>query len=248
MSLINRIIRVVATVVMFTLNILATALPLGGMTTWQLSDSLHTLITPAWWTFAIWSVIYLGLATIMILVAWWQINASRHIVRTYVISCLCNGAWIVAWQYGYLTASMLIIVWLLVSLIMLDQYVQRHEVEHFQTRVRSVVLVYFGWVQIATLLMTTIYLIYGFGWITADIVWWPLLVIALAWVANLAVIWRAGRIETSVVALWALAGIYYGQTNVDIRTACLITAGILLIGIAFQLRHYSVSKSLTTWV
>jgi hypothetical protein len=63
---------------------------------------------------------------------------------------------------------------------MLDQYVQRHEVEHFQTRVRSVVLVYFGWVQIATLLMTTIYLIYGFGWITADIVWWPLLVIALA--------------------------------------------------------------------
>lgn len=236
MSLYARIIWVVMTVIMVTINALATTQSRNGVTTWQLSDSLSTLITPAWWTFAIWSVIYLWIGLIAVLVARSQINLSRHIIRAYVISCLCNAAWIVVWQYGYLTAAMLIIVWLLASLIMIDQYIQKHEVEYFTGWFRSIFLVYFWWVQIATLLMTTIYLIYGLWWITADTLWWPILVIVLAGVSNLLIIWRAGRIETSLVALWALAGIYLWQNSTDIQMTCMLVWAVLLISIGLKLR------------
>gem|GEM_PF-3719303 len=45
---------------------------------------------------------------------------------------------------------------------------------------RSILLVYFGWVQIASLLMTTIYLTYGLEWITTETLWRSVLVIVLA--------------------------------------------------------------------
>ncbi len=237
MPLYSRIAWITSTILMIVVNTLAVTLPINDVSTKQLSDTLSTLITPIGWTFSIWSVIYLGLIAIAVWIIWKQINVSRKIVRTYIASCICNAAWIVVWHYGYLTAAMLIILWLLVSLIMLDQHIQKHEVEHFTSWFRSIFLIYFWRVQIATLLMTTIYLIYGLGRITAETLWWPIVVIALAWVANLAVIWRAGRIETSLVGMRALAGIYFWQTQPAIQTACLIVGGILLINIWLKLRH-----------
>jgi len=245
MSIYARITRVVTTIIMIAINALATTQLRWGVSTWDLSDQLSTLITPAGWTFSIWSVIYIWLGAVMVLIAWKQITVSRHIIRAHIISCLCNALWIVVWQYGYLTASMLVILWLLASLIVIDQYIIKHEVEHFAWWVRSVFLIYFWWVQIATLLMTTIYLIYGLGRITTETLWWPMLVIILAWVANLLVIYRAGRIETSLVALWALAGIYRWQNNPSIQATCLTVGWILLIAIAFHLKSRSHSKLLS---
>lgn len=246
MSISARIIWVVTTIMMIAINALASTQLRWGVSTWELSDQLFTMITPAGWTFAIWSLIYLWLGVIMVWVAWKQITVSRHIIRAYIISCICNAAWIVVWQYGYLTAAMLIIVWLLASLIVIDHYIQKHEVEHFASWVRSIFLIYFWRVQIATLLMTTIYLIYGLWWITADTLWWPILVLILAWLSNIFVIWKTGRIETSLVALWALAGIYFWQSDPAIHTTCLIIAGLLLIAIAFQFKGKSHSTLPTT--
>jgi translocator protein len=95
---------------MIAINALAVTLPINHVSTKQLSDTLSTLITPIGWTFSIWSVIYVSLSIIAIWMMWKQINVSRHIVRAYITSCICNAAWIVVWHYGHLTAAMLIIV------------------------------------------------------------------------------------------------------------------------------------------
>jgi hypothetical protein len=110
MSLYSRIAWVASTILMIAVNTLAVTLPINDVSTKQLSDTLSTLITPIGWTFSIWSVIYLGLIAIAVWIIWKQINVSRQIVRTYIISCICNAAWIVVWHYGYLTAAMLIIL------------------------------------------------------------------------------------------------------------------------------------------
>ena len=110
MSLYSRIAWVASTVLMIAVNTLAVTLPINNVSTKQLSDTLSTVITPIGWTFSIWSVIYLGLIVAAIRIFWKQINVSRQIVRAYVISCICNAAWIVVWHYGYLTAAMLIIL------------------------------------------------------------------------------------------------------------------------------------------
>gem|GEM_PF-2664586 len=76
------------------------------------------------------------------------------------------------------------------SLIVLDRYVAHHEVEHFPHRFRSIFLIYFGWVQIATLVMTTVYLIYYLNWISADTLWRPIAALILAVISNSYVVYR----------------------------------------------------------
>jgi len=47
-------------------NYLANALPIGGVTTGEVSDLLDNLFTPTGFTFSIWGVIYLGLFVFLI--------------------------------------------------------------------------------------------------------------------------------------------------------------------------------------
>ena len=57
----------IAFVVVVAVNALATTIPLGGMTTGQLSDLYPNLFVPAGLTFAIWGVIYLLLGIFVVL-------------------------------------------------------------------------------------------------------------------------------------------------------------------------------------
>ena len=61
-----RLTWLLSTIFMIVMNTLAVMLPLNGLTTKELSDTLSTLITPAGFTFAIWSLIYLALIALTI--------------------------------------------------------------------------------------------------------------------------------------------------------------------------------------
>ena len=52
------IANLIAFVVVVVVNALATTVPLGGMTTGQLSDLYPNLFVPAGLTFSIWGIIY----------------------------------------------------------------------------------------------------------------------------------------------------------------------------------------------
>ena len=52
------LVSVAAFVLMLTMNGMANALPLNGVTTGQLSDEIPNLFVPTGFTFAIWGLIY----------------------------------------------------------------------------------------------------------------------------------------------------------------------------------------------
>ena len=56
-------------IVIYT-NYLANALPIGGVTTGEVSDLLDNLFTPTGFTFSIWGVIYLSLFIFYISLFW----------------------------------------------------------------------------------------------------------------------------------------------------------------------------------
>lgn len=103
---------------MVTLNYLSIALPLGGMTTQELSDKYANPFTPIGFTFSIWSVIYtlLLIFSILPLVNYFRGKTQKNklieknIGYLYVISCALNGAWILAWQYQFVGLSVLIML------------------------------------------------------------------------------------------------------------------------------------------
>ena len=65
-----RISWLIVTLFALVMNYLATSLPLNGMSTKALSDGLSTLITPAGFTFGIWSLIYVGVIILTGAIVW----------------------------------------------------------------------------------------------------------------------------------------------------------------------------------
>ena len=73
-SITERAGNVIAFAVVIIVNSLASAVPLGGQTTGQISASYPSLFTPAGFTFAIWGLIYLSLG---VYVVWQALPAQR---------------------------------------------------------------------------------------------------------------------------------------------------------------------------
>ncbi|KPL22014.1 MAG: hypothetical protein AMJ93_08255, partial [Anaerolineae bacterium SM23_84] len=104
----KQILNWVGLVVVLAMNGLANALPIGGKTTGEISDSIPTLFTPAGYVFSIWGLIYLGLLAF----AWYQSRSQEResvverIGYWFVASCAFNSIWIVLWHYEQFSLSL----------------------------------------------------------------------------------------------------------------------------------------------
>ena len=57
----NQIVTILITLLTITMNVLASALPLNGQDTGEISDRFDIYFVPAGYVFSIWGLIYLGL-------------------------------------------------------------------------------------------------------------------------------------------------------------------------------------------
>lgn len=241
----KKILWLLSLIFMISMNALAISLPLNNITTKQLSDNLFTLITPAGFTFGIWWIIYLWVIIVTILLLTNKIFFSNKAYIYFIIWNILNGLWIVAWHYGNLHLSILIIVGLLISLIFLDQENKRHA----EARVRNIFLIYFWRVQIATLLMTIVYLQYQL-WVisTTSEQLVAVRAIVLAWILNLLVLYKERNVRTSVVAVRALRWIINWQNNYVIINTSYVVIIVLWIyiirSLIFEYKNkiYSIDK------
>jgi benzodiazapine receptor len=120
----------IAFVAMIAVNALAILLPLNGKTTKELSDKYFSDLTPAAYTFSVWNVIYLLLLGFVLRVAFAKKESADFnglidkIINWFSLSCVLNGAWIVAWHFEKIGMSMLIMLALLFVLVKIYTTIQ----------------------------------------------------------------------------------------------------------------------------
>lgn len=195
-----------------------------------------TPIAPAGPAFGIWSVIYLGLVAYAV----WQFlpkqkTDARHRSLGYPIaaSLVLNAAWILSIQFGFLAASVPIIVALLAVLI----YAFRLCVVSGATSTLDAVItdgtvgLYLGWVCVATAANITALLVAagfdGFG-ISADL--WAVVIIAVAGAVGVLVAWWGqGRIAPALSLSWGLAWLAVGRLTGDLYSLPAAIAAIIAV-------------------
>jgi hypothetical protein len=156
---------------MMAVNILANLLPINGMTTGDISDNYPSLITPAGYTFLIWTVIYILLCTYVVyqleFIGWTRALSPKisNLNRLFfALSCLCNTAWIFAWHYRYIALSLVLIITMLVCLSIINKYIYMEELSLSEKFfVKLPFSIYFGWITVATMVNTSVLLI-SIGW------------------------------------------------------------------------------------
>jgi len=226
----------VAYIFMVTLNYLSISLPLGGMTTEQLSDKYDNPFTPIGFTFSIWSIIYtlLLIFSIIPLVNYFRGKTQKNklvdknIGYLYAISCALNGAWILAWQYQFVGLSVLIMLGLLVTLILIHLAIRKNTTGLTQND-RYITFpafsIYLGWISVATIANITAWTVsIGWsGWGITQIMWTNIMVVVATLLGT--VIYAKYRdVFFNLVIIWALYGIMSKRMLVDpIEFASIIT-------------------------
>ena len=202
--MLNKIINVVALAAVIYVNYLANALPINGKTTGELSDQYGNLFVPAGLTFAIWGLIYLLLLMFIIIQFLPAFNSSATSSYWFLITCLFNMTWIVAWHYEKMALSLLIMLGLLAALTIMNLQLANEK----QQLLKLIFGVYLGWILIATVANTTAGLVSiqwnRFG--LSELTWTILLIIIGLGITTFSMI----RLENPYLVIsvaWAFLGI-----------------------------------------
>jgi hypothetical protein len=244
------IANLVGFVVVVVVNALATTIPLGGMTTGQLSDLYPNLFVPSGLTFSIWGIIYLLLG---IYVVYSLVFSARKAEPSnsfmdkvgilFIISCVANAGWIFSWQYRVLPLSIVCMLILLLSLILMYTRLNVGKSDAKSTEKYMVHLpmsIYLGWISIATIANVTALLIYykwdRFG-INEQI--WAIIMIVIGILLGLVMLFNRRDIFYTLVIDWAFLGILLKRMALDSNATqgvvvtsiigiCLLTLGIIV--------------------
>lgn len=133
-----------------SINVIANVIPLGGYNTGQISAMYPTLFTPPGFTFGIWGAIY-GLLGIFILLSIFSkaMKDTEAIGPYFIITCICNIAWIFTWHFQMIGFSFIAIAGLLLSLFKI--YTLTRE-SGFITK--TTFSMYYAWITVATIIAT----------------------------------------------------------------------------------------------
>src|SRR5512144_1295716 len=117
---IRQVVNLLSVLLALTVNILASALPLNGQNTGEISDRFQVYFVPAGYVFSIWGIIYVGWIAFII----FQLQPSqqenqrlRRLGYLFPLSNLFNAAWLLCWHYNQFGLSVLIMLALMGLLI-----------------------------------------------------------------------------------------------------------------------------------
>lgn len=232
---------VLAALVNLVLNGLAGAGVLFGTETGAVSDAAQTPITPAGWTFGVWSVIFVGVAVFAV----WQALPGQRGARydglgvPFVLANLLNGLWQIPWLLERFGIAALVIAGILGALVWL--YVRLDAMRLAGPELWALGIptaLWLAWISVAAPLNWTIWL-RDLGWVPTGplAVVAPVVLLVALGVVFAALLSRTGDAAVAGVALWAFLGIWADGTAAGVPAALAVAAFLVLAGLAAGMRR-----------
>ena len=230
--------NLLSVILALTVNVLASALPLNGQNTGEISDRFQVYFVPAGYVFAIWGVIYLGWIAFTI----FQLQSSqkenprlRRLGYLFSLSNLANATWLFCWHYNRFGLSVIVMLTLLglliASYLRLD--VNRSSVSRAEYWSVDILFgVYLAWITVATVANITDWL-YLVGWdgfgISAQA--WAVIMLAIACILGLGIALTRRDVGYLLVLVWAFIGIALKQTSAPMVVLGAWIAAALMLGL-----------------
>jgi hypothetical protein len=220
-------------------NILASALPLNGQNTGEISDRFQVYFVPAGYVFAIWFVIYIGWIAFAIYQARPSQKESprlRKLGYAFALSGVFNAAWLFCWHYNIFGLSVLVMLALLALLIVSYLRLDVGRVPVTGVEKWSVDIpfsIYLGWITVATVANITdyLYLVQWNGFGIAPQVWAVIMIVIASLLGALMTVLRRDSAYVFVLA-WSFVGIGVKQAASPLVANTAWAAAIVMLGLA----------------
>ncbi len=245
----KRILMILSLIVTLTINSLANALPINGLTTGEVSDSFPILFVPAGYVFSIWGLIYLAL----IAFAFYSVTSKGlankqvdSVAGWFVAANLFNTVWIFLWHYLQFTLTLIPIFGLLVSLIAIYLKLRIGLQKRSWTESLLVAVpfsIYLGWATVAVVANVS-QVLYVLGWsgapMTAPL--WTVIMLGVASVLGVLMIFLRHEVAYPLVLVWAFIGIWVKHSGTPLVSITALVLAIVLFILAIGRRIISKAK------
>lgn len=230
----------IATLATIVINALANLLPLNGITTKEISDSIPSFFVPAGYVFSIWGLIYLGLLLWTIFQSLKSYATHPLVVKLrplYLIAAIANSLWIFGWHYEMLPLTVPLMVILLISLIRIYTLIQKDPTRNSGAGRWMLAIpfsLYLGWICVATI-ANIAGLFVSLGWDGAPLAGqtWAALMMNIAVIIVGVLSWRNRDIIPILVLIWALIGIVlnFSTESTIVWTGWMLVGVLAIVGI-----------------
>lgn len=212
----------------------------NGNTMADVSAKHQNLFTPSGYAFSIWGLIYLGLLGFAIYYSCSLFSTRKkedlviqQVGWWFIISCIANSLWVVAWPYDYTLLSVILMVILLFSLL---KIVINTQMELYDAPLKKFLFLwwpfcfYSGWVAVALIANVAAYLT-KIGWNAFGLseTVSAVVMILIAGIVNVFMIWNRNMREFALVGVWSLIAI--AVSNKDSHSVVLWSAVFTAIGV-----------------
>ncbi|MFC6098670.1 hypothetical protein [Olivibacter domesticus] len=203
----------------FVISMLGQTGAIGNYTMAEISAKYESGITPASFTFSIWSIVYLSL---FIMVVFHLIQAFRknenYITNkeipllgvVFAVNQLAISLWVYTWLNDMSGISFALLLIQLFTLYVIDRRLQmlnpkKGKISLFITQLS--LSIYFGWITIATLANFAAWLV-SLGWLAGDMdLYLSYALLSTAIVVGSVVVYFKHNIFFGLVIIWAIYGV-----------------------------------------
>jgi hypothetical protein len=236
-----QVANIVAFLLMMAVNYLANTNSGNEHSIGSISAKYDNLFTPAGFAFAIWGLIYLGLLAFVIYQArglFYKAESDEVVSKIgwwFVVSCLANSFWIIAWLNDQIGLSVLIMLLLLFSLIKIIINTRMELDDEPLPRIAFVwwpFSLYSGWITVALIANVAAFLTKinweGFG---ISALAWAVIMVMIAGAINLFLTWARNMREFAIVGAWGLFAVAianWNQEEILAKTAVFMAAILIL--------------------
>jgi hypothetical protein len=245
-----------ALVLTVAVNYISSSGLINGYTIKSISDKYPSYFTPAGFAFSIWGLIYLGLFGFIFFtgIHWKQNKLKADVLDKigwwFVLSCLANSFWVIAWVFDYTGISVLLMLILLFSLI---KIIGNTRMELDAHPLKDYLFIYWpfalysGWISVALIANISAYLIkIGWnGWGISEQAW-AIVMVFVAGVVNILLIRRRNLREFGLVGIWALFAISVAnKPNPGAQVLVYVCYGVMLVIFLFIINSGLKNKART---
>lgn len=240
--IVRQIVVIVTFVITLIFNGLAASGALGGTPTGDVSNAYPIYFVPANLTFAIWGVIYTGLAAFAVYQALPSQRENPIVKRIswlFVLTNFVNAIWLVLFQELMFVPSVALMLVLLVILIAIYQMIGRPASRAAYWLIHVPFSIYLAWITIATIANVAQALFANgyenlFG-ISGEV--WAVIMLVVGTGIISAVVLTGRNIAYGLTTIWAVAGIVIAQGP---RSTLIGATAMLAIAIIFGLTAYAI--------
>lgn len=238
-DILRQVLVLVAAIATAIFSGVSQALPIGGMTSAQVSNMYNTFFTPANYAFSIWGVIYmllLAYAVYQALPGQRQNASMRKIGWLFILSCVLNMTWITLFQYNQILIATGVIIAFLVTLIAI--YLRLDAGRANAPLAERLLLhlpfsVYLGWLSVATIANIAVL---GVAQNWGDLLGiaaptWAAIMLVVATLVGLIMAVTRRDVAYVLVFVWAFTAIINKQAGTPVVTTTALVTVIVLLAV-----------------